>query len=149
MFAVLGAIEASAQRGALVRLEPGYGGDCGSCDLSARLIAGARLANGDFRNARFVRTVMARADGGGANFADADFTDAILDDGRFLHARFGQARFVRTRMARADFSGADLSQVVGLTQAQLAEACGDAATRTPPRLTIRRCASASLAVKAR
>jgi uncharacterized protein YjbI with pentapeptide repeats len=39
----------------------------------------------------------------------------------------------------ANFSGAELQDALGLTQAQLNEACGDATTQLPAGMTIPRC----------
>ena len=49
---------------------------------------------------------------------------------------FGQRRPL---LQCARLSGADLTAVVGLTQEQLAGACGDASTKLPRRLALRQC----------
>jgi Pentapeptide repeats (8 copies) len=125
--------------GPVVKLEPGYGGLCEDCDLSGRILVAARLTNGVFHRANFRGAVMSHADGSGSAFDEADFTDAILDDAKFAGVLFGRARMTRARMARTDFSGADLSRVIGLTQAQLSEACGDDRTLLPRGLAIPLC----------
>jgi uncharacterized protein YjbI with pentapeptide repeats len=102
--ALLGAVWASAAFadwpfGAVVRLEPGYGGVCEGCDLSGRLLAGARMTNGVFRDANFSRAVLARVNASGSVFEGADFSDADLS----------HAKLMDSKCAGADFGGAVLS----------------------------------------
>jgi uncharacterized protein YjbI with pentapeptide repeats len=123
----------------VARLEPAYGGVCEGCDLSGRILAGARMTGGEFRRARFRAAVMTRVAGADVDYEDSDFTDAILDHADFRRARFGRSRMSHARMFRTNFSAADLSRVVGLTQSQLTDACGSALTRLPPGLVIPRC----------
>lgn len=121
------------------RLAPGYGGVCEACDLSGRILVDARLNGGDFRRAKFHNTVMNRVLAADCQFDEADFTDAILDEGEFQRTRFGRAVMTRTRLKATNISDADLSEVLGLTQSQLAEACGNHATRLPEGLSVPRC----------
>ena len=123
----------------VARLEPGYGGVCEGCDLSGRILVGARMTGGAFRRSQFRAAIMTRVAGSDVDYQDSDFTDAILDDADFQRARFGRSRMSRARMLRTNFSGADLSRVIGLTQSQLSEACGNARTRLPRGLVIGRC----------
>ena len=123
----------------VARLEPGYGGVCEGCDLSGRILTGARMTGGEFRRSRFRAAIMTRVASADVDYEDSDFTDAILDEADFQRARFGRSRMNRARMIGTDFSDADLSRVLGLTQAQLAEACGNAQTRLPRGLMITRC----------
>lgn len=136
-----GVASAQWQSAEAVRLEPGYGGVCEGCDLSGRILAGARMTGGQFQRARFRAAIMSGVESADVNFEDADFTDAILDHADFQRARFGRARMHRARMVNTDFSDADLSRVIGLTQAQLAEACGSERTRLPRGLVIADCAA--------
>jgi uncharacterized protein YjbI with pentapeptide repeats len=122
------------------RLAPGYGGVCEACDLTGRILVDARLSGGDFRRARFREAVMNRVLATDGLFDQADFTDAILDDGEFTRARLPAANFTGASMVATRFPGADLSGAVGLTQAQLDQACGDATTRLPRGLRIAPCA---------
>ena len=152
--------------GADVRVDmaPAYGGVCEDCDLSGRILTGARMTNSNFSRTDFSNAVLARADGShsefdGANFTQADLTRTRLIDASCPHARFVRARleqadargadFTRATFAHADvtrmnlddadLSGADLRNARGLTQAQLDEACGDRRTRLPRGLQIGRC----------
>lgn len=156
--------QASAQRD-VARLEPGYGGVCEECDLSGRILAGARMTNSVFNRSNFSNAVLARADASrsqfeGANFSDADLRRARLVNARCPRARFDRAILVQTDARGADFtrasfssadvtrmnlrdanlSGADLRNARGLTQAQLDQACGDRRTRLPRGLRVEMCA---------
>ena len=118
----------------MARLAPGYGGVCEACDLSGRILANARLAGGDFRRANFSHAVLARADATGAVFERANFADADLSNATLARANLARADFTRANLA-----GADLRDTRGLTQAQLARACGDAETKLPRGLRVRAC----------
>jgi uncharacterized protein YjbI with pentapeptide repeats len=128
--------------GARLVLAPSYGGACEGCDLSGRIMAGARMTNAeanftaadltaatlveaDCPRALFERAMLTRTDARGANFAHADFTGADVSDVNF---------------EGANVAGADLRRARGLTQAQLDDACGDAQTRAPAGLRVRVCA---------
>jgi hypothetical protein len=126
------------------RLAPGYGGACEECDLSGRLMAGARMTNSVFNRADFSNAVLTRADASDSQFAAANFTDADLTFSSLIRARcrnavFRGARLRGARLQGADFSGADLRLADGITQDQLSGACGDASTLLPPGLSIPRC----------
>lgn len=147
-----------------LEFSPAYGGDCESCNLSGRILAGARLSNSVFNGSNFSQAVLTGADASGSAFAAADFTGADLRQASLVASDCPQARFQGASMAhvnardanfrRADFSaadvsrmnfegadiaGADLSTARGLTQAQLDAACGDARTSLPEGLRVRRC----------
>lgn len=157
--AALGAFWAGAAMaqwpfGPVVKLEPGYGGVCEACDLSGRIMAGARMRNSIFNRSDFSGAVLARADASGSSFEGADFTAADVSHARLMDARCARAVFDRAHLRhadarRADFtdarfdgadlSGADLRGASGLTQAQLSTACGDAHTRLPEGLRVAAC----------
>jgi hypothetical protein len=76
-----------------------------------------------------------------ADVSGADLTDARLDGANLSNADLGQAVFDRTdfagaKLAGANLSGADLSNARNLTQAQLAEAVGDASAVLPSHLQL-------------
>jgi len=143
---------------------PAYAGACEDCDLSGRILAGARLTDSVFNGSDFSQAVLTRADASGSEFAGANFTDADLRrtkligavcpravferatmvnaDARgadFRRAIFSAANVTRMNIEGADISGADLSTAAGLTQRQLDTACGDRRTRLPDGLRVRRC----------
>ncbi len=145
-------------------LSPSYGGACEGCDLSGRILVGARLRNSNFNESDFSNAVLTRADASGSEFADANFTEADLRRTRligaecpravfaramlnsadargadFRRASFRDADVSRMNLEGADISGADFSDARGLTQPQLDRACGDRRTRVPHGLRVRRC----------
>lgn len=147
-----------------IDLAPSYGGACEGCDLSGRILAGARLTDSNFNNSDFSSAVLMRANASGSEFANADFTDADLRRSRlvgaecpratfaramlnnadarganFRRASFNGANVTRMNLEAADISGADLSTAQGLTQTQLDRACGDRRTRLPRGLRVRIC----------
>jgi len=147
-----------------VEIAPAYGGVCEDCDLSGRLLSGARMTNSVFNRSNFSGAVMTRVNASHSEFEGADFTDADLRRANFADADCPRARFNRAMLAHADgsdadfsrasftgadvtnmnfagadLSGADLRSARGLTQAQLDEACGDARTRLPRGLRVGQC----------
>ncbi len=117
-----------------IALSPAYGGVCEDCDLSGRILVGAKMSNSVFNRSNFTRSVMRRADGTESEFIEANFTDADLSYMTFASADVTDAIFMR-----AGIHGADLAQAHGLTQAQLNQACGDAETLAPRGLRVRMC----------
>lgn len=145
-------------------LAPAYGGVCEECDLSGRILTGARMTHSNFSRSDFSNAVLARADASHSEFDGADFTQADLTRARLIDASCPRARFDRARLAQADargadftranfaqadvtrmnfenadLSGANLRNAHGLTQAQLDQACGDGRTRLPRGLSVGRC----------
>ena len=96
-----GVASAQWQSAEAVRLEPGFGGVCEGCDLSGRILAGARMHRSVFTRANFANAVLTRADASGAAFEGADFSGADLS---------------RVRFDDADCSGADFSGVINLVR---------------------------------
>lgn len=173
VFAAAALVAASASQasafwpfGAEARLDlaPAYGGVCENCDLSGRILTGARMTHSNFSRSDFSNAVLVRADASHSEFEGADFTQADLTRTRLVDASCPQARFDRARLQQAnargadftranfgaadvthmnledaDLSGADLRNARGLTQAQLDEACGDRQTRLPRGLRVGRC----------
>lgn len=150
--------------GARLEAQPAYGGVCEDCDLSGRILTGARMTHSNFSGSDFSNAVLTRADASHSEFEGADFTQADLTRARLIdascpHARFDRARLQQTdargadftranfgaadvtrmNLENADLSGADLRNARGLTQTQLNEACGDGRTRLPRGLSVGRC----------
>jgi uncharacterized protein YjbI with pentapeptide repeats len=130
------------------------GASCAGCDLfqidlsygsiSGRDFSGARIRQGDLSlvtadRTRFRGANMSLTNLFGARLTGADLSDANLEHATLVGAYLGRARFDRAALTGADFSGAELNGATGLTQTQLNEACGDAATLLPPGLTIPIC----------
>lgn len=117
-----------------IALSPAYGGVCEDCDLSGRILAGAKMSNSVFNGADFTRAVLTRADATDTEFVEANFTDADLTYVNFANAVVTDAIFTR-----ANIAGTNLGEARGLTQAQLNQACGDNETLTPRGLRVRTC----------
>ena len=71
---------------------------------------------------------------GGADFARADLTNAT-----FVGAYLQGANFAGAKLGGANFSGAEMAHARGLTQGQIAAACGDASTTLPRGLHLKAC----------
>ncbi len=150
--------------GARLEAQPAYGGVCEECDLSGRILTGARMTHSNFSRSDFSNAVLTRADASHSEFQGADFTQADLTRARLIdascpHARFDRARLqqadargadftranfgaadvTRMNLEDADLSGADLRNARGLTQTQLNEACGDRRTRLPRGMRVQGC----------
>ena len=118
--------------------------DLSNTELHGRDFAGARLRQADMSTAVITHTSFAGSDLrdlnaygavlGGSNFAGANLANASLV-GTYLQG----ANFRGAHLAGANLSGAEMDRAVGLTQAQLAQACGDAATTVPRGLHLTPC----------
>ncbi|MGI9464592.1 MAG: pentapeptide repeat-containing protein, partial [Aestuariivirgaceae bacterium] len=91
---------------------------------------GANLTGTDFSKSDAIRCTFDKADLTGANL-----TYAILARASFTGAKLDKSNWAKTYLYRTDLSGTDLSGVTGLTQGQIAEACGDDKTTLPEGLT--------------
>ncbi len=118
--------------------------DFSNVQMKGRSFAGARLRQADLSTAEITHSDFAGSDLrdinaygavlGGSNFAGANLVNASLV-GTYLQG----ANFRGAHLAGANFSGAEMDRATGLTQAQLAQACGDAATTAPPGLHLAPC----------
>src|SRR5215218_661328 len=107
-------------------------------------IAGAKFSKSEMNRADFSRADLTGADLSKAGVARAVFTDAKLSGVRFTYADLARANLKELDLAGIDFAGAylfqarlegaDLSRAVGLTQDQLALACGTHETKLPARM---------------
>lgn len=151
--AVLASASAAAQNpGQIARAQSGA--DCPGCnlfqaDLSYRALdradfSSARLRQADlslstFNDARFDGADLVTANLFAARFTGASFMNADLSRATLVGAHFGGANLAGARLDGANMSGAELAGARGLTQAQLAAACGDAATTLPAGLSTPPC----------
>jgi uncharacterized protein YjbI with pentapeptide repeats len=113
-------------------------------DIGRKNLSGARLKQSDLSLATADRTNFSRADlsianlyglrATGANFAGANLSQASL-----VGAIFDGANFAGANLSGANLSGAEMGRARGLTQAQLATACGDATTVLPRGLRVAAC----------
>ncbi|MBV9905454.1 MAG: pentapeptide repeat-containing protein, partial [Alphaproteobacteria bacterium] len=74
-----------------------------------------------------------------ANFSNATFRGTDLSGANLAHANLDGADLTGAVMDATSVKGTDLRRVLGLTQKQLSQACGDAETRVPAGLTVRTC----------
>ena len=117
---------------------------CTGCDLSgAHLrvarIAGANLAGADLSEADLISADLGRTDLTGANLTNANLIRASL-----VGATLTGTRMEGTVLTRTHIEDTDLTGAIGLTQAQLRLACGNANTKLPPGLTVKPCLEGEL-----
>jgi uncharacterized protein YjbI with pentapeptide repeats len=130
------------------------GASCPGCnlfqaDLTGRELTGLNLTRSRLRQATFEAAVMNRVrfdgadlrdiDGSAAVFGGASFAGADLTNANFVGSYLQGANFRGARLVGTVFSGAEMDRAVGLTQAQLNQACGDETTRLPRGLRIPHC----------
>ncbi len=113
--------------------------DCPHCvlagaDLTNQCVKGGNLTGADFDGARLVLACMSNA-----NFRAASFRRADLSGANLANSKLDDADLTGANLTITSIKGTDLTRAKGLTQAQLDQACGDAATRVPAGLTVRRC----------
>lgn len=118
-------------------------------DLSNAVLARAQLHHAEFRDATLDRAVFRDARLPRADFTDAEgarvvFVNADLRAANFTDARLERADFTGARLDGAVLAGAHFNRARGLTEAQLAQACGDEATRLPGDLAVPPCPSAAM-----
>ncbi|WP_299475136.1 pentapeptide repeat-containing protein [Cypionkella sp.] len=115
-------------------------------DFSGANLRGARLVKAEFLRVSFVKADLTDADLSGGDFYRNDFTDAQMSGANLHDAIMPRTTFTGATMKGANLAGAfllrtrfdnvDLSQVTGLEQTQLDQACGDAKTILPAGLTV-------------
>lgn len=130
------------------------GANCTRCDLFQINLSYQALANRNFSGSRIRQAEFSLATADGANFnganlsltnffgarlSHADLRDTNLEGATLVGAYLGGARMQGAVLTGANLSGAELADAVGLSQAQLNSACGDATTTLPPGLTLPRC----------
>ena len=118
--------------------------DFSNLEMKDRDFAGARLRQADFSAAVMNHTSFAGGDlrdvnAYGAVLSGASFAGANLTNASFVGAYLEGANFRGATLSGVNFSGAEMERAVGLTQRQLDEACGDAATTLPRGLRLRPC----------
>ena len=124
--------------------------------LVGATLSGARLYSTDFEGANLqgakligVQNCMqviagglpmfTTASGGGTSFKKAILKEANLKEAVLVDVDFEGADFSGAMLKDAKLNGSNLSKVINLQQDQLAQACGDAATKVPDGMTIREC----------
>jgi curved DNA-binding protein CbpA len=112
------------------------GVDFREADLSRANLEGADLyklngSRANFRDARLRGAVLHRAIALEADFAGADFSGADLSSADLRGSTFPRARFDGANLLGTRLDGADLSEALGLTDAQLSSALFDSSTKLP------------------
>lgn len=118
--------------------------DLAYMDLKAVDVSGARLRQSDMQLATFDDWNLKGANLSvsnlfGARFNRADFSGANLERATAVGTYFGRSNFANANLDGANLSGADLSVARGLTQQQLASACGDTSTALPKGMSVPAC----------
>ena len=118
--------------------------DMSGLEIPGRNYAGARLRQADLSLAVLNRANLSRTDLRGVNayggvFSSARFTGANLTHADCVGAYLQGANLAGANLTGTNFSGAEMDRALGLTQAQLNQACGDESTRLPKGLTLPRC----------
>ena len=113
-------------------------------ELRGKSFAGARLRQADFSAAVMKHVNLAGTDlrdlnAYGAVFTGSSLASANLTNATFVGAYLQGANLRGAHLQGANFSGAEMAKAVGLTQAQLSQACGDTTTTLPRGLTIKPC----------
>lgn len=152
--AAMAAFPAAAQNAGQIEHARG-GASCPHCNLfqadfsnlqlKGRNFAGARLRQADMSSSVMNYTTMAGADlrdvnAYGGVFTGVSFAGANMTNASFVGAYLQGANFRGAILTGVNFSGAEMDRAVGLTQGQLAGACGDETTTLPRGLRLRPCA---------
>lgn len=140
----LAQVKGAALSGADLRFADGYEAFLVKADLTGARLAGASLIAAELIGADFTGADMRGTDLTGAKLQYAVLIRADLTGTNFTGASLDLADLSDANLAKADFtgtrlSGANLAAARNLTQAQFANACGDAATKLPKGLTIKPC----------
>jgi uncharacterized protein YjbI with pentapeptide repeats len=114
------------------------GADLRYANLTSNL-SDANLSGADLRGANLNNAYLGSANLSGAHLFRANLGGANLGRANLISANLSGAHLSGANLSDANLSGADLRDdlgvVVGLTQTQLDEACGDANTKPPEGFT--------------
>lgn len=113
--------------------------DCPGCvlagaDLSHTCVKGGDLTGANFDGVKAQYMCMSKA-----NFTNVTFRGADLTGANMANSNLTGADLTGAVLDITSLKGTDLSHARGLTQAQLDQACSDAATRLPAGLTGKPC----------
>jgi uncharacterized protein YjbI with pentapeptide repeats len=114
-------------------------------NLDESNFTGASMVKVDMTRASFIQAVIKDVDWSRSELGRADFSKAQLDNVKFVFSNLSRVLFADSRLNNVDFSGAytyrthfenvDLSEVKGLTQMQIKNACGNDKTLLPGSLS--------------
>jgi uncharacterized protein YjbI with pentapeptide repeats len=117
------------------------GADLSSANLSGANLSAATLILANLSAADLVSANLLGADLSGANLRDAKLFRATLVGANLSNANLSNADLSGANLSNANLSNAELRRAESLTQTQLDEACGNADTKLPEGLTIKRCST--------
>ncbi len=107
-------------------------------------VSGSRLRQSDLSlstmdNVNFTGANLSVANLFGGRFSGANFKNVDLTNATLVGAWFGGANFAGAKLSGANLSGAYLKTAKGLTNTQLAQACGDQSTVLPTGMNLPQC----------
>jgi len=113
--------------------------DCVGCNLQGADLTNTCVKEHDLHGANFDGATAVLMCMSYANFSDASFRGADLSAANLAHARLDGADITGAVMDITSLKGTDLTQVKGLTQKQLDQACGDSDTKVPAGFRVHEC----------
>ena len=118
--------------------------DFANMEVRGKSFTGARLRQADFsaavmKHVNFAGTDLRDLNAYGAVFTGSSLAGANLANATFVGAYLQGANLRGAHLEGANFSGAEMAKAVGLTQSQIALACGDNTTTLPRGLKIKPC----------
>lgn len=116
---------------------PGLG--CPHCTLAGTDLSNQCLQNSNFQGTDLTDAKLVMSCLSHANLRQASLRHADLSGANLFEAKLDAADFTGAVLSSTSLKSADLSRTKGLTQAQLDLACGDANTRLPAGLSVKRC----------
>jgi uncharacterized protein YjbI with pentapeptide repeats len=128
----------TASLGPIERIKAGER-DCRGCDLHGADLSNQCVKGGDLTGANFERVKALYMCMSMANFTNVNFRNADLTGANLAHSNLSGADLTGAVLDITSIKGADLSRSVGLTQAQLDQACADTATKVPAGLRAKSC----------
>jgi len=134
----------NSQRIELVGIDLSNASNNGQSYLKNINLSGANLLDADLSGAFLLDADLSGASLFGADLSGAMLRDANLSGTNLSRAKLSRAYLLGTNLSEAtltntNLSGADLRSVKHLSQAMLANACGDENTKLPTGLSIELC----------
>lgn len=117
---------------------------CAGCNLSGAHLRVARIPGADLAGADLSRADLISADLGRTDLTDANLTNANLIRASLVGANLTGTQMAGANLTRTHIEDTDLTAAIGLTQAQLRLACGNANTKLPAGFTVKPCLEGEL-----
>jgi uncharacterized protein YjbI with pentapeptide repeats len=113
--------------------------DCPGCVLAGADLSHLCVKGGDLTGANFDRVKAHYMCMSQANFTNVTFRGADLTGANLANSNLSGADLTGAVLDITSLKGADLSHAIGITQAQLDQACSDSATKLPAGLVAKPC----------